>query len=334
MAVEIKSGNSTDLAVVDSINKALRVVQYHTDGTPHDHDPIPLTVNPVTVVNNDLLGSFDASAYKYISIQLTGTWVGTIKFQGSNDNGTFENIVVQNTGVVLEPYVLSLSANGGVKVPVLFKFLRIRVTSYTSGIVEGTAFGYQDDANTGQISTVGTININSGQTLDTVTNIQKLGGQDVAMGGGVVTAGTQRVTVATDTPVILGPSTEIIGNVRIAPGETLIPLFILGQSGAVDVNSGSVSSVPATIRAVVFTNYTATPRHFKLYNIATVPVAGTGVPSLVCSMAAAGTLSFPLPVEGFAFSVGIGYTMTLGAANTDVTPTATAPDFSVSLIYG
>lgn len=27
------------------------------------------------------------------------------------------------------------------------------------------------------------------------------------------------------------------------------------------------------------------------------------------------------------------YTMTLGAANNDVTPTATAPDFSVSLVY-
>jgi hypothetical protein len=50
-------------------------------------------------------------------------------------------------------------------------------------------------------------------------------------------------------------------------------------------------------------------------------------------MAAAGTLSFPLPVEGFPFTNGIGYTMTLGAANNDVTPTATAPDFSVSLIY-
>jgi hypothetical protein len=50
-------------------------------------------------------------------------------------------------------------------------------------------------------------------------------------------------------------------------------------------------------------------------------------------MAVAGTLSFPLPIEGFPFSIGIGHTMTLGAANNDVTPTATAPDFSVSLIY-
>ena len=334
MAVEIKSGNSTDLAVVDQINKALRVVQYFSDGTPHTHSPIPLTVTPVTVVNNDLFGSLDASNFKYISIQLTGTWVGTVKFQGSNDNGTFEDLVVQNTGVVLEPYVLSLSANGGVKVPVLFKFLRIRVTSYTSGIVEGTAFGYQDDANTGQISTVGTININSGQTLDTVTNLQQLGGQDVAMGGGVVTTGTQRVTVATDTPVILGTSTATIGNILIATDTTLTPLFIVGLGGAVNVNSRSISAVSTTLRSVVFTNYTATPRHFKIYNTASVPVAGVGTPSLVCSMAAAGTLAFPLPVGGFNFSIGIGCTMTLGVASTDVTPTATANDFSVSLIYG
>jgi len=334
MAVEIKSGASSDLGTIDPISKALRITNYNTDGTVvNTKTPVTITINSVTVVNNDLLASFDASAYKYISFQLTGTWVGTVMFQGSNDNGTFENIVVQNTGVVLEPYVLSMTANGGVKIPVLFKYLRIRATSYTSGSITGTAFGYKEDANTGQISTVGTVNIGTNQTLSTVTNLSQLGGNAISMGSGVVNSGVLRVTVATDTPVVLGASSATIGGVKIVPGATLTPLFVLGQAGAVNVNSANVSAVPSTLRSVVFTNYAATARHFKMYNTASVPTAGSGIPVIVCSMAAAGTLSFPLPLEGFPFSNGIGYTMTLGAANNDVTPTATAPDFSVSLIY-
>jgi len=334
MAVEIKSGASSDLGTVDPVSKALRVTNYDTTGAVVDtKTPISITVNPVTVANNDLIASFDASAYKYVSIQLTGTWVGEVRFQGSNNNGTFEDLVVQNTGIVLTPYVLNMTANGGVKVPVLFKYLRIRVVSYTSGTITGTAFGYKEDANTGQISTVGTVNIGTAQTLSTVTNVSQLGGQTVAMGSGVVNPGTLRVTVATDTPVALGASSATIGKVSITSGSTLIPLFVLGQAGAVNVNSNSVTASPAVLRSITFTNYAATARHFKLYNTSSVPVAGVGTPSIVCSLPAAATLVYPLPVEGFPFSSGIGYTMTLGAANNDVTPTATAPDFSVSLIY-
>lgn len=334
MAVELKSGASSDLGTIDPISKALRVTNYNTDGSVVDtKSPVALTINPVTTVNNDILASFDASAYKYISLQLTGTWAGTVSFQGSNNNGTFEDVVVQNTGIVLTPYVLNMTANGGVKIPVLFKYLRIRVTAYTSGSVTGTAFGYKEDANTGQISTVGTVNIGAAQTLATVTNLAQLGGAAVSMGSGVVNSGTVRVTLPTDVPLVLGAGSALIGKFSIAPSSTLISKFILGAAGAVDANSGSISSAPATLRAITFTSYAATARHFKLYNTASVPTAGTGTPVIVCSMAAGGTLVYPLPVEGFPFSNGIGYTMTLGAAIIDVTPTATAPDFSVSLIY-
>jgi hypothetical protein len=324
MAVEIKSGAGSDLQTIDPVSKSARTTLYNPDGS---------LVNPVTVVNNDIFASIDVSDYKYISLQLTGTWVGTVSFQGSNDNGTFEDIVVQNTGVVLEPYVISMTTNGGVKIPILFKFLRIRVTAYTSGSVTGTAFGYKEDANTGQISTVGTVNIAAAQTVAEVTNVEKMGGQVVSMGAGVKDAGTQRITIATDDPVSLAAGNNFIGKVSISPGGTLIPLFILGAAGAVNVNSGSISGTPATLRAITFTSYAATARHFKLYDTSGTPSAGSGTPSIVCSMAAGGTLVYPLPIEGFPFSNGIGYTMTLGASNSDTTPTATAPDFSVSLIY-
>ena len=331
MAVELKSGSSTDLATVDATSKAIRVTNYNADGSVVDTTvPISIAVNPVTVVNNDIIASFDVSAYKFVSLQLTGTWVGEVKFQGSNDNGTFEDIVVQNTGDVLTPYVLSMAAVGGVKIPVLFKFLRVRVTAYTSGTVEGTAFGLKEDANTGQISSVGTVNIGAGQTVATVTNLEQLGGEAVSMGAGVVNAGTQRVVLASDDPVSLAAGTNFIGKISISPGEDLLTSFILGTTGT---NAANMVAAPCILRAIVFTNYAATARHLKLYNTAGTPTAGSAGVVIQCSMAAAGTLVYPLPVEGFTFSTGIGRTMVLGAEESSTSPATTEPDFSVSLIY-
>lgn len=162
----IKSGATSDELTIDPTSNAARTTLYNTDGTVFDRSvPVICTVNPVTQLNGDLITSFDAGAYKFVSIQLTGTWAGEVRFQGSNDNGTFEDIVVQNTGSVLTPYVISMTANGGVKIPVMFKFLRVRVTVYTSGTFDGTAFGLKEDANTGQISSIGSVDVNTGSNV-------------------------------------------------------------------------------------------------------------------------------------------------------------------------
>ena len=334
MAVEIKSGDSTDLATVDPTSKAVRVTLYTTDGHEGTHSfPEVITTNHVTSLNGDLISATDVSAFAFVSLQLTGTWVGTVEFQASADAGTWFPLAVQSVGSLLNPYVNSVTAPAGVKIPIMFKYLRVRVTAFSSGIVEGVAYGRHDDVNTGQISATGELAIASGQTLAEVTNIAQLGGAAVSMGSGNGDAGTQRVILAADSPVSLAASANFIGKVSISPGDALTPLFVLGLAGAVNVNSENIIASTATLRAITFTNYTATARHFKLYDTASVPVAGSGTPVMVCSMPASGTLVYPLPVEGFPFSLGIGYTMTLGAANGDTTPTATAPDFSVSLIY-
>jgi hypothetical protein len=160
MAVEIKSGAGSDLATVDATSKAMRVTNYDSAGAEIVQSlPIAIVMSDVTVVDNDLIGSLDVSAYKFVSIQLTGTWVGTVSFQGSNDNGTFYDVAVQDPRALATPYVTSLTAVGLVKVPVIFKYLRVRVTAYTSGTVEGTAYGYKEENSTGQISSTGEVTV-------------------------------------------------------------------------------------------------------------------------------------------------------------------------------
>tara|TARA_R110000782_G_scaffold3228_1_gene11902 strand:+ start:6194 stop:7399 length:1206 start_codon:yes stop_codon:yes gene_type:complete len=210
MAVEIKSGNGTDLATVDSVSKAIRVTKYDSAGNEIDTSiPVALPLTPVTVVDNDIIDSFDASAYKFVSLQLTGTWVGEVKFQASANNGTWFDVASQNVGALLSPYVISMTATGGVKIPIMFKYLRVRVTAYTSGTIEGVAFGHKEDSNTGQISSTGEVTIASNQTLN---NVAQLGGVAVSMGGGVSDAGTLRVSLASNEPVALSAGATTIGS--------------------------------------------------------------------------------------------------------------------------
>jgi hypothetical protein len=176
--------------------------------------------------------------------------------------------------------------------------------------VEGTAFAYREDIHTGQISSTGEVTIAAGQTLD---NLAKLGGAAISMGSGAVDAGTQRV--------VLAPATD--------PLQT--DFYVTGV-GAVDVNSRMIRTGACELIAAIFTSYAATPRHIKLYDTATAPVAGVGIPVLVLTRAASGNNAYPLPAGGFPFVNGIGMTFVQGAANNNAVGTATV-DGSLTSIF-
>jgi hypothetical protein len=89
-------------------------------------------------LNADLVAAFDASNYRSGSLQLTGTWVGTVQVQASMDAGT--------TWVALRirkqdgTYSTSQTAVGIYEygVPTGAQ-IRIRITAYSSGTVTGAA---------------------------------------------------------------------------------------------------------------------------------------------------------------------------------------------------
>jgi hypothetical protein len=325
MAVEIKSGTSSDLLTIDAVSKALRVTNYDSDGQERLFHPLPVTIatSAVTQIDNDVIDATDVGEYKWVSLQLSGTFVADVQFQGSNDNGTFYNVIVQDPGLLSEPYRTLITGPGLVKIPVLYKYLRARVTSYTSGTVEGIAFGYKESNDTGQISATGAItgsvsvtNIPAIQTVDGTITVSNIPATQVVSGS---------VSVSN-----LPATQPVSGEVTIVGNTSLSPFYAIGATGT---NETAVSASPSVLRSIVFTNLAATPRHLKLYDTASTPVAGAGTPVIVCSMAAAGTLAFPLPVEGFPFANGIGFTMVLGAANNSTSPATTQPDFTVSMIY-
>ena len=170
MAVPIISGDSSDLATVDSLSKAIRVTHYSSDG--HEGGaahPIAVASNGATALNEFVLPSFDAQDYKFLSIQLTGTWEGTVTFEGSNNNATFYLIATTDPSANATGQTTA-TVNRVVKVPVITRYIRARVSAYTSGTISATIFGHYEENSSGLISTLGDITLNA-ETTKKIGNV-------------------------------------------------------------------------------------------------------------------------------------------------------------------
>lgn len=96
-----------------------------------------------TSLNADVITSTDVSSYKWMSLQLTGTWSATVGFQGSNDNVNWIDTGLQILNQALSASLVTSAGSNNIYVgPVSFRFFRARATSYSSGTVVGTAEFY------------------------------------------------------------------------------------------------------------------------------------------------------------------------------------------------
>lgn len=81
-------------------------------------------------------GTIDVTNYKSLSVQLSGTWVGTNTFQGSNDGTNYVSVKVVDVATGLTS--TTSTANGLFYVPINFKYFRVNATAYTSGTITAT----------------------------------------------------------------------------------------------------------------------------------------------------------------------------------------------------
>jgi hypothetical protein len=89
-------------------------------------------------LNADLLSSTDASNYSWGSVQVTGTWSGTITFQVSNDNSTWNSMTWANSASTVSSSTSTTTGNAVFHGPIPGRYIRIRMTAYTSGTANGT----------------------------------------------------------------------------------------------------------------------------------------------------------------------------------------------------
>lgn len=94
-------------------------------------------------LNADLLPSTDMSGYQWLSLHITGTYSGTLSVQYSNDN--FVNV---GSGTVAAAAPSSsflsavFSATGVFMIPKAGRYVRVRMTAYTSGTANAVAEFY------------------------------------------------------------------------------------------------------------------------------------------------------------------------------------------------
>lgn len=299
MSVQILGEDGVTLAKVDSVSKAIRTTLYDSAGNELNPSlPISIAVTPVTVVNNDIISSLDVSAYKFISLQITGTFVATVTFQGSNDNGTFSNIAAENPTNTISPFLVSSAAVGMFIIPIKFKFLRVRVTAFTSGTVTGVAFGYKESNDSGQIT--GQVSLAAGAAA--------IG--TVALGAGAAAIGS--VTLA---------STTTTSNTGITPSAT-VGGFATFQKliSAATTNATSVKASAGTIGEVYAFNTSASTKFLKIYNKASAPVVGTDIPVFTIAIAPSAECQFRVSdIGGLRLATGIAYAITGAAADADAT---------------
>jgi hypothetical protein len=95
---------------------------------------LDLTTASVSVVNNDLVPSVDVSKYKTVFVQILTTFTGALTFQGSLDGTTWVTVPAAQQSTV--GVAQATTYNGSLNlysIPVVFKYFRLRVTTFTSG---------------------------------------------------------------------------------------------------------------------------------------------------------------------------------------------------------
>lgn len=152
-----------------------------------------ITANGQSVTLNNA-----GSAYGTAVILITGTWVGTLEFEGSVDQTTYVslNAMPFPSGA----FVTNTTGNGSWQLNVNgLRSIRVRSSAWTSGtatitlneMLSGGMFALSASLPTGT-NTIGALTANQS------VNVAQINGVTTTMGNGVSGTGVQRITIASD----------------------------------------------------------------------------------------------------------------------------------------
>lgn len=98
-------------------------------------DGTVVTVTPAT--STTVLFSTSLAGYHGVAFQLSGVWVGTVTFQGSDDNSNWQTVTVLSSAGAGTATIST--TNGTFYFPGFALYFRANVTAYTSGTIGGSA---------------------------------------------------------------------------------------------------------------------------------------------------------------------------------------------------
>ncbi|MBK9156740.1 MAG: hypothetical protein IPM11_01190 [Micropruina sp.] len=248
-------------------------------------------VGNITILNSNLAGAatansaleIDADARSLGSVQITGTWTGTLVLQGTIDGTTW--VTVGGTPFVnvnTRAAAANITANGIYQFDAS-GFMKSRITA--SAAVTGTAVVTQNL--TSFALSTGTVSPVSGT---------------VVLGSGASTIGT----------VIGGSGTSSAG--------LSSPVRLL--SSAASTNATVVKASAGRLYVVDGLSAAAGTVYLKFFNKASAPVLGTDVPVITKAVKAGQPFSLDFGFIGQSFTTGIAFAITGGVADLDATAVA------------
>jgi hypothetical protein len=137
------------------------------------------------------------------------------------------------------------------------------------------------------------------QNIQGHVGVSQLDGNVIDRNAGVSGEGTQRVVMASDSPVVTAATAQGVG----ATSFTKISTGTTQDKTNLKASAGVLKSLNAS-------NVNAAACYVKIYNKAGVPDVSTDTPIatlLVPGATTGGVNSLPIPPEGIACSLGIGY---------------------------
>lgn len=281
-------------------------------------NPMTFPAGSASALNADLIPSTDVGNYKWMSISIQGTFSATYSFQGSNDNFattafplSFRQISTGVPGDVSSSSSTAIAWQGSVP----FRYVRVRITSYTSGTVTSTAQAIALPPPPSQF-----INVNSAPTT-TVTGVTAAG--STVAGNPLRTGGLGKTT--NPTAVADGQATNIITD-KLGKQVVVGSLRDLKNNQVTTITSSttettivtSVTGVFADMYGLIISNTSATA-----VNVA-IKDATAGTTRFNISVPAGDTRGFMLPESGAMKQSAVtnNWTATCSASVTSVIVTA------------
>lgn len=335
-------GSGGDGAIVDGISSAIKAtVLDYTSSNPlavrltdtngdftSNFDVRSQVIIPsgtAGALNADAVASTDVSKYSWFSVQITGPYSGTMSWQGSNDGSTWAAMNAFPIGTASGGPANSTTSVGIWHGPLSVRYLRVRMTSYTSGSAVVTVlvnampnFNYHTSANIA--NNVGISSVTPGTTAALLGKAEDA----VAASGdtGVAVWGVRRDTPATNTSAAGDYAEHGIsgqGGLWVTPTPSIGGGWSVSSQTALSNTKTQVVAVASTFGGYMFYNPNASAVYIQVWDVANASITvGTTAPTYV----------IPLPAGAAAnveFSNGIKHATAINIAATTTPTGSTAP---------
>lgn len=265
------------------------------------------------------VGSQQDNGAKSLTLQLTGTWVGTVIVEQSNDNTNWVGTILYDiAGSVMGGsggVFTGITLNGIFIANIHARYVRIRVSAYTSGTIVVTGVLWGEPVSPSTIKII--------PHSSTTTGLIKQEDSAHASGDvGVFVLAVRNDNGATAFGSANGDYIPIgVDNAGVpftpAARPTGAGLTQHKRISTADTNGVSLKGSAGQIYAIQISNIHATDkRYLKLYNKASAPTVGTDTPVKTLTLFPGQSLTLYWEV-GLPFTTGIAYAITSWLADND-----------------